>query len=129
MKLSALTSAINQKIASDSVYLNLFTYAGTLTYPGASANSGCGEVLWYVYGSPLIATSGKIAVVQDANKEQATTNVVLTSDFGNNRDRSKISLFSFNNFSLAGTNGGDGNFAAIRLCYTGYVKSFIIHLS
>jgi len=79
-----LTSAINQKIASDSVYLNLFTYAGTLTYPS------CNEVLWYVYGSPLIATADKIGDIQTANEAQVSTNVVLTSSKGNNRPRSKI---------------------------------------
>jgi carbonic anhydrase len=106
LKLAALTTVINQKLASDSVYLNLFTYAGTLTYPA------CDEVLWYVYGSPLIATLDKIGDIQDAIKAQASTNVVLTSTFGNNRDRT-------------GTHGGSGSLAAVRLCYTGYFKNYM----
>lgn len=106
LKLAALTDAIKTKMASDSVYLNLFTYYGTLTYPS------CAQVLWYVYGSPLIATKDLIGDIKTANEAQATTNVVLTSANGNNRERT-------------GTHGGSGNLAAIRLCYTGYFKNYM----
>jgi len=104
LDLAALTSKINQKMTSDSVYLNLFTYAGTLTYPN------CNEVLWYVYGSQISVSTSVITAVKAA---VSGSGVTVSSDGGNNR------AYTGNDAS------GSGSFGAMRLCYTGYFKNYM----
>jgi len=102
---AALSAKIAQKLANF-MYLNVWTYNGTLTYP---ENNTCQNATWYIYGSGIYISSD---VADFINKNVDNSGNTLRGGYSNARPTS-------------GTGGGGGSQVAQRLCYTGFFEVYM----